>query len=217
MRQQHHLLNTKVKKLKIDNKNESQRKELMINEIFYSIQGEGRNSGTAMSFIRVSGCNLNCEFCDTKYALDNGQRMTVHEIMNSIYLHESKSVCITGGEPTLYNLFYLTSVLHNKGYYIAIETNGKEAIPIHTLPYLDWITISPKSRIFSQRFGHELKLVDTNLDGGDLRYFEQFDFIYFYLQPLSNTKESITHCIQLIKENPKWRLSIQMHKVVNVR
>jgi len=98
---------------------------MKINEIFYSIQGEGKWSGLPNIFIRTTGCNLRCSFCDTKYAYDNGKEMSLDEIINSIKKYRCEYICITGGEPLLQNeILDLINILLKKNYKICLETNG---------------------------------------------------------------------------------------------
>jgi len=98
---------------------------MKINEIFYSIQGEGKWTGRPNIFIRTSGCNLRCTFCDTKYAYENGKEMKVNEVLRKIEKYDCKYVCITGGEPLLQkDIFDLIKYLLKKNYFVLIETNG---------------------------------------------------------------------------------------------
>jgi 7-carboxy-7-deazaguanine synthase len=102
---------------------------MKINEIFYSIQGEGAWTGLPNIFIRTTGCNLRCSFCDTKYAYNKGREMTLNEMIKKIKQYPCKYVCITGGEPLLQkDIIYLIDELLKKGYKIIIETNGSLSI-----------------------------------------------------------------------------------------
>lgn len=105
---------------------------MKINEIFYSIQGEGKLSGIPTIFIRVSGCNLRCSYCDTQYAYDNGTEMDINNIINEIKNYQCNNVCLTGGEPLLHSeIKDLINKLINKKYKVSIETNGSiNIIPI---------------------------------------------------------------------------------------
>lgn len=198
-------------------------KKLKIKEIFESIQGEGQFAGEYAIFIRTSGCNLKCDFCDTDH--ENGQEMTVEFI-----LHEVKKikivtgypilVIITGGEPTLQpGLNDLIYSLKELGYFVAIETNGtgnNRALK----GLVDWLTISPKKDtpincLTKETIGNELKLVyngQKNLDG----WFE-LSFQNYYLQPESNKPEFIKGALEIIKQNPRWKLSLQLQKIIGVR
>jgi len=98
---------------------------LKINEIFYSIQGEGKWAGLPNIFIRTTGCNLRCSFCDTIYAYDEGKEMTIEEILNDISKYSCKYICITGGEPLLQDeVLKLINILLKDNYKICLETNG---------------------------------------------------------------------------------------------
>ena len=117
-----------------------------INEIFYSLQGEGFWSGTPIIFIRFSGCNLRCDFCDTEHY--SHTEMSDAEIIDRIKTFPARRVCLTGGEPSLQIDRFFIDLLHSHGYIIHIETNGTHAIP----DGIDWITVSPKtSRIALDR------------------------------------------------------------------
>ena len=109
-----------------------------INEIFYSLQGEGFHTGTPCVFIRFSGCNLKCRFCDTKH--EDGTMMTDEEILDYISQFPSNNIILTGGEPSLWIDQSLIDKLHEAGKYIALETNGTNTLPSG----IDWITCSPK-------------------------------------------------------------------------
>ena len=173
-----------------------------INEIFYSIQGEGYWTGTAAIFIRFSGCNLKCWFCDTKH--ESGGQMSIDDILLAIKAYPARHVVLTGGEPTLQADKALYDALKLNGYYVQIETNGTS-----TGIYADWITCSPKeNRILD--WGDELKVVFT---GQELEPYEKLHFNHFYLQPCSMEFEPV---INIIKERPKWRLSLQTQKMLKI-
>ncbi len=177
-----------------------------INEIFYSLQGEGFWSGTPMIFIRFSGCNLQCDFCDTKH--ETFTEMTDSEILTQINTFPCKRVCLTGGEPSLQINDSLIGVLHQNGYIIHIETNGT-----HPLPQgIDWITLSPKNEQIVLKKANELKIVYQEQD---VQQWLTFSAGYFFLQPCScrNTEQTI----QYILSHPQWRLSLQTHKYLNIQ
>lgn len=180
---------------------------LKVNEIFYSIQGEGANTGIPAVFIRLSGCNLSCDFCDTQH-----QKYKMYEvvnILNKVDLFKCKNIVITGGEPLLQDIYPLVHILHSADYYICLETNG--TIQIKNPHKFDWITVSPKENQI-QETGNELKLVYI---GQDLKQYEGMGFDYFFLQPcsMSNIKETV----QAVLDNPKWRLSLQCQKLINIK
>lgn len=178
-----------------------------INEIFYSIQGEGNYAGTAAVFVRFSGCNLKCDFCDTKH--ESGTMMSDEEIIAEINKYPSDVVILTGGEPSLWINQEFIDVLHEHDKLIFIETNGTRKLP----EGIDWITCSPKEggKVILERYD-ELKVV---YQGQDLSQYDSVDVFARYLQPCScsNTEEVINY----IKEHPEWKLSLQLQKILNVR
>lgn len=192
-----------------------------INEIFYSIQGEGILTGTPVWFIRFSGCNLKCSWCDTqhkKHAL-----LTEEEIVAILHQNNCKNIVITGGEPSIQkDLFQLVYNLKHKYLFntINIETNGTGHL-LDVEPYV-WITCSPKREANYQiRCNpNEIKLVidkDFNLEIMKKIEEEYQDKCHLYLQPEGNKKKTIKTCIELVKNNPKWKLSLQIHKIVGIK
>ena len=183
-----------------------------VNEIFYSLQGEGFHTGTPAIFIRLSGCNLRCQFCDTDFS--SFRTLSVSEIIAEAESFPAPTVIITGGEPSLFNLEPLISALHASGKRVHIETNGTN--PIKGTP--DWITLSPKegSEI---RLPHwdELKIVYTGTSPLTLWP----DLIAatpagrLFLQPCSGL--NIPQTIEFILTNPNFRLSLQTHKLLDIR
>ena len=111
---------------------------MRVNEIFYSLQGEGAYTGTASIFIRLSGCNLSCDFCDTKHQLYKDY--TKEEIAREIAVYEAKNIVFTGGEPSLQLDAETIDFFHKIGYFIQVETNGTRKLPYN----VDWVTCSPK-------------------------------------------------------------------------
>lgn len=181
-----------------------------VNEIFYSLQGEGHYSGTPAVFVRFSGCNLDCSFCDTQH--EQGERLTNEQILTRIASFEAKHVVLTGGEPTLQVDAELLKMLKIAGYYIQIETNGTDTCGFDAIDqYADWITCSPKEYCKRTR-SHELKVVYT---GQDLSVYDDYTSGCRYLQPCSmmNTDEVICY----ILAHPEWKLSLQTHKLINIR
>ncbi len=188
--------------------------EFKVTEIFYSIQGEGYFTGKPAIFIRFTGCNLNCDFCDEPEHKFPGKIYTEHQILEEIKQYDPcQFVILTGGEPTIQTNFdLLVESLRSLGYFVAVETNGTTKIKCHP----DWITVSPKTDSFI--YGDELKIVYQNQN---LKDFEKLPFKYFYIQPLNFQNEinynSMEKCIKIIEQNPKWRLSMQIHKVMKIR
>lgn len=105
---------------------------MQITEIFFSIQGEGIHTGLPSIFIRTTGCNLRCTYCDTTYAYQNGKEMSINQIVSEIEKYHCNYICITGGEPLLqHETFQLINILQKKDYQISLETNGSKPIPLH--------------------------------------------------------------------------------------
>lgn len=179
-------------------------KKMKINEIFYSVQGEGRWAGTPMIFIRFAGCNLQCDFCDTKHQAYF--EATIADIIARIKKYPAKHVCITGGEPSLQLTDDLIHSLHVQGRFIHVETNGTRKLPAG----IDWVTISPKADNITLSSANEIKLV---YQGQDVEKWADFTADFHYLQPCSckNTDEVMDY----IKQHPKWKISIQTQKLLN--
>lgn len=178
-----------------------------INEIFYSLQGEGFYTGTAAIFIRFSGCNLKCDFCDTLH--ESGEFLSDEEILQKISLFESKHIVLTGGEPSLWIDEEFVGKLKEAGYYVQIETNGTHPIPKN----VDWITCSPKDAPLAINKANELKVVFTSQSF--VEKFTNFNSQHRFLQPLScgNTAEVVDY----ILKHPQWRMSLQTHKLINIQ
>jgi organic radical activating enzyme len=200
---------------------------LNVVEIFHSIQGEGANSGKSAVFVRLSSCNKNCNFCDTDWSV--GVDMTVKQIFEIVdsYLHDSvyqhNLLIWTGGEPTLQLDDDILSCF--SGYYNCIETNGSMPVPSK----IDYISCSPKvsSAILKRNFtkvnelrfpiavGDELPLI-SDLPAAD-HYFVSPIFVGNPKEMFSIDNDNVEYCIQLVKNNPQWSLSVQMHKLLNIR
>jgi 7-carboxy-7-deazaguanine synthase (Cx14CxxC type) len=206
-----------------------------VKEIFYTLQGEGAQSGRAAVFCRFAGCNLwsgreedragaVCNFCDTefvgtdgtgggKFATADALAAAVEEAWGAG--QAQRYVVLTGGEPLLQVDEALTKELHARGFTIAVETNGTVAAP----PGLDWICVSPKAdaKVVLNR-GSELKLVFPQ-SGVDPARFEAMAFEHFFLQPMDgparvdNTARAVEYC----QQHPRWRLSVQSHKMIGIR
>ncbi|RHJ81922.1 7-carboxy-7-deazaguanine synthase QueE [Parabacteroides sp. AM08-6] len=178
-----------------------------INEIFYSLQGEGFHTGKAAVFVRFSGCNLKCSFCDTQH--ESGTFMSDNEILETISAYPSNMVILTGGEPSLWVDKAFIDLLHQAGMYICIETNGTHSLPAN----IDWITCSPKEEapILLKQMD-EIKVVYT---GQDVSKYLKLKAQHHYLQPCSciNTKE----VVEYILHHPEWHLSLQTHKLINIQ
>ena len=207
-----------------------QRHILKITEIFPSVQGEGLRQGEPTIFIRLSGCNLKCSFCDTKYAWKEGQQYSVDQVLEEVrkirQSFPAQWICITGGEPLLQDIDRLTKALKKKGLKIQVETN---ATLYRTLP-VDWYSISPKPDRYTYRPEYrekakEVKIIVTkNLDLESIRRLRMRfpEKTPVLLQPQSNRKWSIILGIKLLKQSLKaglknMRLSGQLHKIYGIR
>ena len=205
-----------------------------VKEIFKTLQGEGAQMGRAAVFCRFAGCNLwsgrevdraasVCSFCDTDFVgMDGGGGRfagaealadAVERKWAGAYAH--RYVVLTGGEPLLQVDQDLVDALHARRFQIAVETNGTQPTP----QGLDWICVSPKADAELVLLGgNELKLVYPQEKAAPER-FEQLAFEYFFLQPMdsptaaANLEAAITYCTQ----NPRWRLSLQSHKMIGIR
>lgn len=191
--------------------------KLTVNEIFYSIQGEGGRQGEMSIFIRLTKCNLACSFCDTDFA--TGREMALDEILSEIKQFPCKWIIWTGGEPTIQLTDKHLEVFKSAGYKQAIETNGTRPVP----SLIDYISCSPKVNYEKIKtvipFAHEIRmplakgevLPDIELLPKANNYFVSPIFDGYQLN-----KENIDYCIDLIKLNSKWRLSLQIHKLIGV-
>jgi 7-carboxy-7-deazaguanine synthase len=206
-----------------------------VKEIFYTLQGEGAQTGRPAVFCRFAGCNLwtgreadradaVCRFCDTDFVGidgDGGGRFsTAGELADAVAGAwtgggESRLVVCTGGEPLLQLDAALVQALHARGFTVAVESNGTQDPP----PGLDWICVSPKAGApLRLREGNELKLVFPQ-DGAEPERFESLGFDHFFLQPMDgprlaeNTAAALAYCLA----HPRWRLSLQTHKLLGIR
>lgn len=205
-----------------------------VKEIFYTLQGEGTHAGRPAVFCRFSGCNLwsgreadrasaICRFCDTDFVGTDGERGGKYDaaelagVIDALWpaSHaKSRFVVFTGGEPLLQLDTELIDAMHARGFVIAIESNGTIAVPAG----VDWICISPKvGAELKVRKGHELKVVIPQ-QGQHIAEYEDLDFEHFYLQPMDgpDVERNTRMAIELCKANPKWKLSIQTHKLLQI-
>lgn len=194
---------------------------MRVNEIFYSLQGEGFYTGTPSLFVRLSGCNLKCSFCDTDHLPYT--EMTEHEIIGEAAKCPAKHVVITGGEPSLQLTESLVDGLHGVGKFVAVETNGTHELP----PNVDWVTLSPKDRFVRARNAsivlnrcNEIKVVFT--ERGIPSEYTEIQADHHFLQPCdigedSRNAEILRCAIAYCLEHPIWRLSLQTHKLIGVR
>jgi 7-carboxy-7-deazaguanine synthase (Cx14CxxC type) len=206
-----------------------------VKEIFYTLQGEGANTGRPAVFCRFAGCNLwsgreqdrahaTCRFCDTDFAGTDGpgggKFPTAQSLARAVAAAwpaesaERRFVVCTGGEPLLQLDAALIQALHAEHFEVAVETNGTQPPP----DGVDWLCVSPKAgATVVVRSGDELKLVFPQT-GADPAEFEELEFQHFFLQPMdgpdreANTAAALRYCL----EHPRWRLSLQTHKLLGI-
>ena len=201
---------------------------MKVNEIFYSLQGEGHYTGTPAVFVRFAGCNLRCWFCDTDF--EKGVEMNEDEIVEAVLQYPTRYVVITGGEPTLQITASLCDKLRAHGLYLMMETNGTRPLPEGCK--VDWITCSPKliddedgkRKIATIRLRHidELKVVFEDSSTQDMALYEQIPATEYRLQPCDTqdplcNQAILNKTIKYILQHPKWKLSLQTHKILHVR
>ena len=206
-----------------------------VKEIFYTLQGEGANTGRPAVFCRFAGCNLwsgreadrasaACDFCDTDFVgtdgLGGGKFRAADLLADEIAKHWGderghRFVVLTGGEPLLQVDKPLTDALHARGFTVAVETNGTVARP----EGLDWVCVSPKAdTTLAIAAGDELKLVYPQ-DGVDPERFTGLDFKHFFLQPMDNLLQQTNQrlAMQYCLAHPRWKLGLQTHKMLGIR
>lgn len=205
-----------------------------VKEIFYSVQGEGAQTGRPAVFCRFAGCNLwsghetdrataVCQFCDTdflgrdgpnggKYATDDDLALAIRDVWAPQDDSGSRPfVVCTGGEPLLQMKTGTVDALHKAGFEVAVETNGTLTVPA----CVDWVCVSPKvGARLEQRSGNEIKVVFPSR-GMDPQEYENLDFDHFFLQPMDNSHllRNIELALQYCLDHPRWRLSLQTQKV----
>ncbi len=193
---------------------------MRINEIFYSLQGEGFFTGVPSIFIRFSGCNLKCAFCDTLH--EPYEELGVQDIIDRIKGFSGRHIVFTGGEPSLQLTEDICRQLKNLGYDIQVETNGTHELPTTCI---DWVTCSPKDA-FCKKAEIKLKNIDelkVVFDGKiDPSRYLDIDARCYSLQPCDTGNETenneiTTKCVDYILAHPEWRLSLQTHKLLNIR
>ncbi len=196
-----------------------------VNEIFYSLQGEGAHSGVPAVFVRFSGCNLRCPFCDTAH--DNGEWLSEADIASFVNAYPADWIVLTGGEPSLHIDDSLIHFLHvATGKKIAIETNGTRRVP----ESIDWVTFSPKcgladsdeASVLRLQHADEIKVVDI---GQDLDFYfslpQAGSLTLMFLQPCYVPDQhqfhaNIARTVERVKSDPRWRLSAQLHRFLNI-
>jgi organic radical activating enzyme len=191
--------------------------KLMVNELFYSLQGEGARAGEPSVFIRLAGCNLSCPFCDTNFSLT--KKMNVSELLDKIKPFPCRWIIWTGGEPALQLRDEHIRFFREAGYRQAVETNGTQPLPAG----IDYIACSPK-----EYYGEVKKLIPVV---HEIRIPLQKDDVLpdisslpkadnYFISPVFDgdnmNKENVDYCIRLVKANPQWRLSLQIHKLIHI-
>jgi 7-carboxy-7-deazaguanine synthase len=206
-----------------------------VKEIFHTLQGEGFNAGTPAVFCRFAGCNLwsgreadregaACNFCDTDFVGTDGSgggrfadAAALADAVEAAWPTgtDHRFVVCTGGEPMLQLDAAAIDALHARGFRIAVETNGTLPVP----PGIDWVCVSPKAQVpLAVDRGDELKLVFPQAEASPER-FERLAFHHFFLQPMdgprreANMRDAVDYCLA----HPRWRLSIQSHKLIGIR
>jgi 7-carboxy-7-deazaguanine synthase len=208
-----------------------------VKEVYYTLQGEGAHTGRAAVFLRFAGCNLwtgreqdrhkaVCQFCDTDFVGTDGPggdkfagadelAAAVEQTwLNAVDADQRRYVVCTGGEPLLQLDESAVKALQNRGFEVGVETNGTQVPP----EGLDWICMSPKAGTeLRLRHGNELKLVYPQ-QGAMPELFEDLDFQHFFLQPMDGpeTAENTAAAVDFCLKNPRWRLSVQTHKVLGL-
>lgn len=214
-----------------------------VNEIFFTLQGEGAHSGIPAVFVRFSGCNLKCPWCDTEFS--EFTQMSAEQIVTEVKAlydipNERRKMCVlTGGEPSLQVDKELINALHAAGFYICIETNGTRPLP----EGIDWITCSPKAGESPETLNHavsrlalrkvnEVKVVFTGTYDPEI-WRTKIEAEHWMLQPLRyngdwllmsgiddfeiDSNDNLDDTVRYILAHPFWRLSVQLHKIVGLR
>ena len=193
-----------------------------INEIFHSLQGEGFHSGTPAVFVRFSGCNLRCEFCDTQH--QQGTMMSLQDIVNEVNkCPNAPLLVLTGGEPSLFiDEEFVAALKTATGKLISIETNGTHELPQN----IDWVTLSPKTAFAG---GSAEPCVLTRCDelkvvylGQDLSQYDTIEAAHRFLQPCyspdaTRCQQQMQACVEAVMSHPHWRLSLQIHRYLGIR
>ena len=178
-----------------------------VNEIFRSLQGEGYHTGTPAVFVRLSGCNLHCNFCDTRH--ETFTLMTAADIATAVRHYDTPLIVLTGGEPSLQLDTTLINALRALHRTLCIETNGIRPLP----DGIDWVTCSPKANsTLALDKADEVKIVYTGQDVEAMR--RSINAPHYFLQPCSNRNTQQT--VDYILAHPHWRLSLQTHTLIHI-
>lgn len=189
---------------------------LKVNEVFYSLQGEGLRAGTPNIFIRLAGCNLHCPWCDTDH--DSGDDVTLAALIEKVKEYPCKNILWTGGEPTLQLTNEVVRAFNFMDYYQAIETNGTGLVP----PDIDFIACSPKGAPLVLKYASEVRIpvkAGDRIPGRE----EIPRTLHAYLSPVTDpltgamVKENLDYCVEYILRTGQYKLSDQRHKTWNIR
>ena len=191
---------------------------LKVKEIFYSLQGEGGRQGAASIFIRLSGCNLKCDFCDTDFS--GGEEMSLEQILSKIRQSPCHRIIWTGGEPALQLTDECLLYFKQAGFFQAIESNGHQRLS----ELLDYTVVSPKGQTdYARKINPQVDEVRLPVRENDrippLESLPEAE--YYFLSPIftenpAETRANIDYCVQQVKQHPEWRLSLQIHKWIGI-
>lgn len=198
----------------------------LVKEMFGpTLQGEGAHAGRPCVFLRFAACNLACTWCDTDFAPEGAVRLSASEIVARLVeldLHRARMVVVTGGEPTLQYDTAIADALHAAGFRVHMESNGTRAPE----GQVDWLTVSPKPQFHTGSLAlvevapSELKVViDDSVGAEQLAAYEaRYPCEHYFAQPCMDARyrEHLAKAIALVQERPRWRLGVQMHKVIGV-
>jgi organic radical activating enzyme len=191
---------------------------LNVKEIFYSLQGEGGRQGEASIFIRLTKCNLKCDFCDTDFL--QGKDMSVNEIRDFISQFPCRWIVWTGGEPTLQLTDDVLLFFKKEGFLQAIESNGHKKLS----GLLDYTAVSPKGNPdYAKKINPRVNEIRLPVQKGDIfpdiNTLPEADFYFLspvFSENIVSTKSNIACCVEQIKQHPEWRLSLQIHKLIGI-
>jgi 7-carboxy-7-deazaguanine synthase len=199
----------------------------LVKEIFGpTLQGEGAHAGRACVFLRFAACNLACTWCDTDFAAEGARTLTAAQIVDELRAkdrHDSRMVVVTGGEPTLQWNPAIAAALRGAGFRVHMESNGTRALAAP----VDWLTVSPKPQFHDGRFrlhadvlASECKVVvDDTVDDSTLaRYEARYACDHYFVQPCMDPRYAhhLARAIELATRRPRWRLGVQLHKIIDV-
>ncbi len=188
-------------------------KRYKVNDIFYTLQGEGYYTGVPAVFIRFAECNLKCAFCDTDFK--ESLEMTLADLEMTLGQYPAKHIVLTGGEPSLQTDAELLDMLHGEGCYVQIETNGTNTLP----QGIDWITMSPKSLSPKLQECDELKVI---YEGQPLERYFSIKAKHYFLQPCSsgdvnNDRDITLSTVDACLKDPRWCLSLQVQNYIGIK